>query len=119
MMIFLYLSKQWLLIKIATIPCFIVIGPFVLTPFFSISADLLTGDMMGILLSIDKLVSVGMQNYFSLTFKKQVDDSGYWIPSLIFAIASAVAGSTIAVFMFESYGLTKVQLFEKLSGKKK
>ena len=96
-----------------------MIGPLLLTPFYSISADLLTGDMMGILLSFDKLVSVGMQNFFSLSFKKQIDDSGYWIPSLVFAISSATAGTLIAVFMFESYGLSKVQLFEKLSGKKK
>ena len=96
-----------------------MIGPLILTPYYSISSDLLTGDMMGILLSFDKLVSVGMQNFFSFSFKKQIDDSSYWIPSLIFAITSAIAGTLIAVFMFESYGLTKVQLFEKLSGKKK
>ena len=96
-----------------------VVGGGFMAPYYSILSDMLTGDLIGVVVAFEKVCSIGLQYFFSLTFKKEAGSTSYWLPSMIFSITSLVSGLLVASLFFETYGLTKVQIFERLSSRSK
>ena len=116
-MIYLYWHNQWTLIKISIIVWMMIIGGGFMAPYYSIISDLLTGDLIGVVVAFDRICSIGVQYFFSLVFVKKVGSTNYWQASAVFCATSFICGLMISLFFFESYGLTKVQIFELLSAK--
>ena len=111
----LYLSDRWVGVRALVVIWFFVAGAFFFPAFWSQLSDVISGELMGVILSINRLIDIGLQNYFSFTFPKGGDRSTYWVACMIFGIMSAVASILIWVFFFETAGKTKVEIHQYLN----
>lgn len=114
----LYLSDRWVGVRPMVVIWFFVAGAFFFPAFWSQLSDVISGELMGVVLSISRIVDIGSQNYFSFTFPKGGDRSTYWIACMIFGISSAVGALIIWLYFFETSGKTKVEIHQHLNRQK-
>lgn len=109
-----YLTEKWNLARILIIPWFVVVGAVLYTAFYSIISDMLNANLMGGILAVGRLTDLGYQAFFSFTFPKESDVEHYWKAALLFAVISFALGITLWIFFFETHGLTKHQVRERM-----
>lgn len=114
----LYLSDRWVGVRPMVVIWFFVAGAFFFPAFWSQLSDVISGELMGVVLSISRLVDIASQNYFSFTFPKGGDRSTYWIACMIFGITSAIGALIIWLYFFETSGKTKVEIHQHLNRQK-
>ena len=105
------------------IPWFFILGMVVYPPYIGILSDLVTGELMGVIFSLTRILEIVMQNLVSLVLKNQIsgqakDKSIYYQMSIGFALVSFVGAAVVIVFFFETGGLSKVEINERLNSKK-
>ena len=117
LMAWFYYLDNWSYIKYMIFPWFFAIGVLIFPSYFSVLGDLLTGELMGIVFSLTKILEIGAQNLmvFVLEYFRE-DMTIYWKISCFLAAVSFVIMILIWVFFFETQGMTKVQIHNRLKG---
>jgi len=114
---YLYHIESWSWVRICIIPWFFIIGFFIFPPYYSILSDVLTGDLLGVILALGKLAEIGSQFGFAVIIERSPSSSSFRNVSLFFAAAGVAGVLFMAIFFFETHGLTKVQIHQKLRGR--
>ena len=115
----LYFYEQWLATKVMIIVWFFFLGMIIYPPYFSILTDLLTEELLGAIFSIGKIMEISYQALFAYVMKKAEEDQTiYWKVAVTLALFCAVAATAFGLFFFETNGMTKVQIYNRLAKKK-
>jgi len=119
LMAFFYYRGDWYAQKILAIVWMAVLGFFIFPAFFCVASDLLTGELMGVVFALGRVLEISIQTFFSLVFSKQKAEALYWKASLIFTGVSLVFVIIFKLYLFETRNLTKTQIHNILIGKNK
>jgi len=118
LMCFFYYNGDWYAQKVLAIVWMAVIGYFIYPPFFCVVSDMLTGELMGIVFAVNKIVEILIQSLFSLVFPKQHAEELYWKASILFTATSVIVILLLNKYLFETSGLTKTHIHDILIGKR-
>ena len=118
-MALLYYYEQWFANKVMIIVWFFFLGMIIYPPYFSILTDLLTEELLGAIFAIGKIMEISYQALFAYVMKKAEDDKSiYWKVAITLSLFCAVAATTFGLFFFETNGMTKVQIYNRLAKNK-
>ena len=112
-----YLKDYWAGCGPLLVVWFAIAGALYFPVVWSHLSDVLSGELLGIVLSVSRIFDIGTQNYFSFIFPKEKDRSTYWVACMIFGIASAIGTLLVWFFFFETGGMTKVEIHQHLNKK--
>jgi len=118
LMCFFYYNDDWHSQKLLAIVWMAVIGYFIYPPFFCLASDMVTGELMGVVFSVYKIVEILIQSLFSLAFPKQRAEELYWKASVLFTGTSVILIFLLNKYLFETSGLTKTHIHDILIGKR-
>ena len=113
----LYFYEQWYYCKVMIVAWFFFIGMVVYPPYLCILSDVVTGELMGAVFSISKVLEIGVQaGVSSLLVSAKEDPSVYWKVAGGFSVVSLISTVLLVSLLFETQGMTKVQIHNRLKG---
>jgi MFS family permease len=114
---FLYYNEQWYYCKVMIVVWFFFIGMVIYPPYLCILSDVVTGELMGAVFSISKIMEIGVQTAVSSLLKDAIEDQTiYWKVAWGFASLSIFATLLLVSYLFETQGMSKVEIHNRLKG---
>ena len=113
---YFYYYDQWFYLKPLVILYFVNFS-FIFTAYYSFLGDVLNEDIMGFTYSMTRIFDLASQYLFTYVFPQENAIEVYWIMALMFAIVTFICTLAYQLILFESYGLTKLQIHQLIKRK--